>query len=104
MDFGLTEKLAVVLGSTKGIAARTVAMLLVSMATFATAQHTYADEHDFGDIATAALMVVAETHGIELSLDDAQAAIVDPLRSLPPHSDVVAGLRPQRHRAAHQEH
>ncbi|MDZ4848424.1 MAG: HAD-IA family hydrolase, partial [Pirellulaceae bacterium] len=49
--------------------------------------------HDFGEIGTAALMMVAETHGIELSRDNATAAIVDPLRSLPPHSDVVAGLR-----------
>lgn len=49
--------------------------------------------HDFGDIGTAALMMVAESHGIELSRVDAQAAIVDPLHSLPPHSDVVAGLR-----------
>jgi len=49
--------------------------------------------HDFGDIGTAALMMVAETHGIEISRDDAQAAIVNPLRSLPPHSDVVEGLR-----------
>ncbi|MDZ4848785.1 MAG: haloacid dehalogenase type II, partial [Pirellulaceae bacterium] len=156
MDFGLIGKLSVVTVLTERIGALTVAILLVSMATFATAQHTYADEHDernrsmsrptviifdvnetlldlaplkksvgkaldgreemlplwfstmvhyslvetlsghyhdFGDIGTAALMMVAETHGIELSRDDAQAAIVDPLRSLPPHSDVVAGLR-----------
>ncbi len=156
MDFGLIEKLAVVTGSTKGIGALTVALLLVSMATIATAQQTYPNEHDerntsmsrplviifdvnqtlldlaplqksvgkalggreellplwfstmvhyslvetlsgnyhdFGDIGTAALMMVAQTHGIELSREDARAAIVDPLRSLPPHSDVVAGLR-----------
>lgn len=48
--------------------------------------------HDFGDIGVAGLMMVAEAHGIQLSRDDAQAAIVVPLRSLPPHSDVVAGL------------
>ncbi|MDZ4848425.1 MAG: hypothetical protein SGI77_03970 [Pirellulaceae bacterium] len=45
MDFGLIEKLAVVTGSTKSIGALTVAMLLC-IATFATAQHTYADERD----------------------------------------------------------
>jgi len=155
MDFGLLKRMLALVGSTERKNALSVAMLMVSMATFATAQHPYADEHDerkpsrsrprviifdvnetlldlaplgksvgkaldgreelfplwfstmvhyslvetlsgnyhdFGDIGTAALMMVAETHGIELNRDDAQAAIVDPLRSLPPHSDVVAGL------------
>jgi len=155
MVFGLIKKLSFVIGTTERTNALIVAILLVSMATFATAQHLYADEyderkpsmsrprviifdvnetlldlaplgksvgkaldgreellplwfstmvhyslvetlsgnyHDFGDIGTAALMMVAETYGIELNRDDAQAAIVDPLRSLPPHSDVVAGL------------
>lgn len=47
----------------------------------------------FGEIGTAALMMVAETQGIELEYEDAKAAIVTPLRSLPPHPDVVAGLK-----------
>lgn len=49
--------------------------------------------HSFGDIGVAALMMVAKTHGIELSEGDAREAIVTPLRSLPPHPDVKAGLQ-----------
>lgn len=49
--------------------------------------------HSFGEIGTAALMMVAETQGIELNYEDAKTAIVTPLRSLPPHPDVVAGLK-----------
>jgi len=137
MDSDFIEKMAVVTGSTKGIRALTVAMLLASMATFATARHAYADEHDernrsmsrplvifdvnetlldlaplkksvskalngredllplwfstmvhyslvetlsghyhdFGGIGTAALMMLAETHGIGLSRDDAQTGL-----------------------------
>ncbi|WP_146390102.1 haloacid dehalogenase type II [Allorhodopirellula solitaria] len=50
------------------------------------------EHHHFGEIGSAALMMVAETQGIELEYDEAKAAIVTPLRSLPPHGDVVAGL------------
>lgn len=49
--------------------------------------------HNFGDIGVAALMMVAKTHGIELSEGAAREAIVTPLRSLPPHPDVKAGLQ-----------
>ena len=49
--------------------------------------------HSFGEIGTAALMMVAETQGIEISYDDAKKSIVTPLRSLPAHGDVVAGLK-----------
>nr|WP_238388858.1 haloacid dehalogenase type II [Roseimaritima ulvae] len=55
-----------------------------------TVSHEY---HSFGEIGTAALMMVAETRGIELSYQEAKKAIVTPLRSLPPHPDVVNGLR-----------
>ncbi|WFB36203.1 haloacid dehalogenase type II [Kiritimatiellota bacterium B12222] len=48
--------------------------------------------HSFGEIGTAALMMVAETQGVEISYEDAKTAIVTPLRSLPAHPDVVAGL------------
>jgi 2-haloacid dehalogenase len=48
--------------------------------------------HDFGEIGTAALMMVAETQGIALTQNEAQAAVVTPLRSLPPHPDVMKGL------------
>jgi 2-haloacid dehalogenase len=49
--------------------------------------------HSFGEIGTAALMMVAETQDIELDYEEAKEAIVTPLRLLPPHSDVVAGLQ-----------
>lgn len=49
--------------------------------------------HSFGEIGTAALMMVAETRGINLTYDEAKQAIVTPLRSLPPHPDVADGLR-----------
>ena len=49
--------------------------------------------HSFGEIGTAALMMVAETQGITLDVDEAKQSIVTPLRSLPPHPDVVEGLK-----------
>jgi len=49
--------------------------------------------HSFGEIGTAALMMVAEKQGLTLSYADAKQAVVTPLRSLPPHADVVEGLR-----------
>jgi len=48
--------------------------------------------HDFGTVGTAALLMVARTNGITLSEEQARAAIVTPLRQLPPHPDVRAGL------------
>lgn len=49
--------------------------------------------HDFGEIGTAALMMVAGTRGIELEYEVAKEAIVTPLRSLPPHDEVAAALK-----------
>ncbi len=49
--------------------------------------------HSFGEIGTAALQMVAESQGIELEYQDAKLAVVPPLLSLPPHHDVVAGLK-----------
>jgi len=49
--------------------------------------------HSFGEIGTAALMMVAESQGIELENQDAKVAVVTPLQSLPPHHDVSAGLK-----------
>ncbi|MDF3129486.1 haloacid dehalogenase type II [Kiritimatiellaeota bacterium B1221] len=48
--------------------------------------------HSFGEIGSAALVMVAETQGIEMSMDGARAAIIPPLRSLPAHADVLPGL------------
>ena len=48
--------------------------------------------HGFGEIGTAALIMVAEMQGIELGYDEAKEAVVPPLRSLPPHPDVLEGL------------
>ncbi len=52
--------------------------------------------HDFGEIGAAALTMVARSNGIELSEEKAKAAIVGPLRALPPHPDVKEGLRALR--------
>ncbi|WP_404307401.1 haloacid dehalogenase type II [Neorhodopirellula lusitana] len=49
--------------------------------------------HNFGEIGTAALMMVAETQGIQMTYEEAKEAIVPALRSLPPHPDVIDGLR-----------
>lgn len=49
--------------------------------------------HTFGEIGVAALLMVAETQGIPLTSEQAKTAIVTPLRSLPPHPDVRAGLQ-----------
>lgn len=48
--------------------------------------------HSFGEVGTAALMMVAKSHGVELDYNDANEAIVTPLQSLPPHEDVRAAL------------
>ena len=49
--------------------------------------------HSFGEIGTAALMMVADINGVDLEYDEAKAAIVTPLRSLPAHGDVKQGLQ-----------
>ncbi|MBB6461804.1 haloacid dehalogenase type II [Flammeovirga kamogawensis] len=49
-------------------------------------------EH-FGTIGVATLMMVAESHHINLTKEDAKKAIITPLRSLPAHPDVKEGLR-----------
>lgn len=49
--------------------------------------------HSFGEIGTAALIMVAEKQGIDLTYEEALPAIVTPLRSMPPHQDVAAGLK-----------
>lgn len=48
--------------------------------------------HTFGEIGVSALLMVAESKGIELTEEEARKAIVTPLRSLPPHPDVKKGL------------
>ncbi|MDF1756179.1 MAG: haloacid dehalogenase type II [Verrucomicrobiales bacterium] len=48
--------------------------------------------HSFGEIGTAALMMVAETQGIDLDEQEAERAVIPPLQSLPPHPDVIPGL------------
>lgn len=49
--------------------------------------------HSFEEIGIAALMMVAEAKNIPLENEDAEKAIVTALRSLPPHADVIAGLK-----------
>lgn len=50
-------------------------------------------EYDsFGNVGVAALQMVAEINDIEITKEDAQKAILTPLRSLPAHPDVAQGL------------
>jgi len=58
----------------------------------ATITSTY---HNFGEIAGAALDMVAARNGVKLGSED-RAAILGGLRSLPPHPDVVPGLEKLR--------
>jgi len=50
------------------------------------------DYDSFGNIGVAALQMVAEINGIELTQEEAKTAILTPLRSLPAHPDVAQGL------------
>ena len=54
----------------------------------------------FGEIAVAALMMIAESYGIDLSEDKAKQAI-QPILSAPPHPDVVPALRRLRKQHIH---
>ncbi len=54
--------------------------------------------NDFGIIGSAALQMVAANHNITLTEDEAKAAILTPIRSLPAHTEVKEAL--QRLRAA----
>lgn len=48
--------------------------------------------HSFAELGISALMFVARTHGMDVDPERAEAAVVTPLRSLPPHPEVVAAL------------
>ena len=53
---------------------------------------TVADHYlDFGEVGAACLRMVAQNHGVELSEDAAKEALA-PMRSLPPHADVIPAL------------
>lgn len=54
------------------------------------------DFHGFGEIGTAALLMIADARQIKLSPEDAKAAIVTPLNNLPPHPDVIAAMKALR--------
>ena len=47
---------------------------------------------DFSEIGAACLRMVAKNHGVDLSEDAAKRAVA-PMRSLPPHPDVVPALK-----------
>lgn len=49
--------------------------------------------HDFGQIGTAALMMVAESKGVELDPAVARQAIAGTITQLPAHADVVPALK-----------
>jgi 2-haloacid dehalogenase len=52
--------------------------------------------HTFGEIGTAALMMVAESRGIQIEQDVAKAAIVTPLHTLPAHAEVADAMQQLR--------
>lgn len=54
--------------------------------------------HDFGTVGTAALMMVAQAHGINLTESEAREAIVTPITRLPAHADVRSGLEMLRNK------
>ena len=47
---------------------------------------------NFGEIGAAALVMVAQANGISLEQERAAEVLIESLRSLPPHSDVVPAL------------
>ncbi len=49
--------------------------------------------HGFGEIGVASLMMVAENNNIDITPEAAKTAIAIPLTSLPPHPDVIDGLK-----------
>lgn len=49
--------------------------------------------HGFAEIGVAALQMVANSHGIELSKEQARTAIIPVIVKLPPHPDVKEGLK-----------
>jgi len=49
--------------------------------------------HDFSEIGVATLQMLAESNGIKLSQKDAKRAIIPVIGNLPPHPDVVEGLK-----------
>lgn len=58
----------------------------------ATITHTY---HNFGEIAGAALDMIAARNGVNLGPED-RTAILGGIRNLPPHLDVIPGLEKLR--------
>jgi len=49
--------------------------------------------HEFPEIGVATLQMLAESNGIELSKKDAESAIIPVIQNLPPHPDVIEGLK-----------
>jgi len=49
--------------------------------------------HNFSEIGVATLQMLAESNGIKLSKKDAENAILPVIGNLPPHPDVIEGLR-----------
>lgn len=49
--------------------------------------------HDFPEIGVATLRMLAESNGIALSQKDAENAIIPAIQNLPPHPDVIEGLK-----------
>ncbi len=70
-----------------------LALWFSTMLHYSLVETTKGTYHDFAEIGVAALRMVAESNHIELSKDDAEAAIVPVIRTLPAYPDVIPGLR-----------
>lgn len=70
-------------------AARVWFTMLLQHSLVTTVANHYAD---FAEIGAACLRMVAKNHGVDLSEDAAKTAIA-PMRSLPPHADVLVALQ-----------
>ena len=57
--------------------------------------------HDFGQIGSAALMMVADSQGIELDSEEARAAIAGTITKLPAPPDVVPALKALKAKGFH---
>jgi 2-haloacid dehalogenase len=56
--------------------------------------HSLTDDYrDFAHIGVGALMMIGETMAVPIDVEVAEAAIIEPMRHLPPHADVEPALR-----------
>lgn len=85
----LKESVTKALGGRKDL----VTLWFTTMLHYSLVETTTGSYRKFGEIGAATMTMVAEEHGIILSMEAAREAI-QPITSLPAHGDVKAGLQP----------